>query len=57
MVHEHVDPRIPFWPSLATCDFFFFILKKIKISKIYGHFKKLQKLAPVAHGEGDRPFL
>ena len=35
--------------------FFIFIFKKYKISKIYGSFKKFQKWAPIAHGEGDRP--
>ena len=34
--------------------FFFFILKKIKISKICGRFRKLRKWAPIAHGVGDR---
>jgi len=35
-------------PALVTRDFFFFILKKIKISKIYVRFEKFQKYTPVA---------
>jgi hypothetical protein len=31
-------------------DFFFFIFKKNKISKIYVRFEKLQKYTPVAWG-------
>jgi len=34
-------------PVLVTCDFFFFILKKIKISKIYVCFENFQKIYPV----------
>ena len=46
-------------PSRVTANtgFFIFIFKKIKILKIYDRSKKFQKWAPVAHGEGDRPFL
>jgi len=35
-------------PAPVTRDFFFFILKKIKISKIYVRFEKFQKYTPVA---------
>ena len=34
--------------GLSKRDFFFFIFKKIKISKIYVHFEKFQKYPPVA---------
>jgi len=57
--------------AATVCAFFFFIFKKIKISKIYVHFGKFQKYTsvaphratgplhgPVAHPEGDRdPFV
>ena len=43
-------------PSTATIRHFFsfLYLKKYKISKIYGGFKKFQKWTPIAHG-GRRP--
>ena len=44
------------WAHLIG-DFFFFILKKIKISKIYVRFEKFQKYTPIAHARGDRTCL
>jgi len=40
--------------SLDHRGFFFFIFKKIKISKIYVDFGKFQKYTPVALWGGDR---
>ena len=41
--------------TVLELAFFSFLFKKLKISKIYGHFRKLRKWAPVAHGVGDKP--
>ena len=43
------------YPNARKLAFFLFYIKKIKISKICGRFRKLRKWAPIAHGVGDRP--
>jgi len=52
-----LPPSIALHPACQktpTCGFFFFIFKKIKISKIYIGFGKFQKYTPVALWGGDR---
>ena len=57
--HDAGRSTLPFWAEklevgLLSSGFFFFIFKKIKISKIYVGFGKFQKYTPVALWGGDR---